>query len=220
MLVLAHRGVADRFPENSVAAFAEAGRIGADGVELDVRRSADGALVVHHDAEVPGAGPLRHLRVRDLPSGVPLLDEALDACRGMVVNVEIKSDGDGALPRAVAAALADLGWRPDVVVSSFDRGCIDAVRLADPALPVAWLLGWGSEPRRSLREAAQAGYEGVHPFHRLVDATLVGHASSAGLAVRPWTVNEPADLRAMVDYGVDAVITDRAADAIALVRGG
>jgi glycerophosphoryl diester phosphodiesterase len=219
MLVLAHRGVTDRFPENSVAAFAEARRIGVDGVELDVRRSADGALVVHHDPEVPGVGPVKDLRVRDLPPGVPLLEEALDACQGMVVNVEIKSDGDEALPRAVAAALADLGWGRQVVVSSFDRGCIDTVRLADPGLPVAWLLGWGSEPRRSLQEAVHAGYEGVHPFHRSVDSTLVRDASSAGLAVRPWTVNEPTDLRAMADYGVDAVITDRPTDAIALARG-
>lgn len=218
MLIFAHRGATDRWPENSVAAFAEARRIGADGVELDVRRSADGALVVHHDPEIRGAGPIAELRVRDLPTGVPLLDEALDACQGMVVNVEIKSDGGDALPRAVAAALAD---RPGsaVVVSSFDRDCLDAARSADPALRVAWLLGWGTELRRSLAEATRAGYEGIHPFYPSVDAELVREALAAGVAVRPWTVNDLADLRAMADYGVDAVITDRPVDALAVARG-
>lgn len=218
MLILAHRGATERWPENSVAAFAEARRLGADGVELDVRRSADGALVVHHDSEVEGAGPLGDLRVRDLPPGVPLLDEALDACQGMVVNVEIKSDGTDALPRAVAATLADLGWGAAVVVSSFDRDCLDAARRADPALRVAW-LGWGAESRTMLVEAVRAGYEGIHPFYPSVDEGLVDDALAAGVAVRPWTVNDPADLRAMADYGVDAVITDRPAEAIAVARG-
>ena len=218
MLIFAHRGATDRWPENSVAAFTEARRLGADGVELDVRRSADGALVVHHDPEIPGVGPVGDLRVRDLPAGVPLLDEALDACQGMVVNVEIKSDGGDVLPRAVAAALADR--RADsVVVSSFDRVCLDAARSADPALGVAWLTGWGTDLRSLLADATRAGYEGIHPFYPSVDAELVGEALAAGVAVRPWTVNEPADLRAMANYGVDAVITDRPVDALAVVRG-
>ena len=218
MLIFAHRGAAGRWPENSVAAFAEARRLGADGVELDVRRSADGALVVHHDPEIPGAGPVGDLRVRDLPTAVPLLDEALDACQGMVVNVEIKSDGGDALPRAVAAALGDR--RADsVVVSSFDRGCLDAARSADPALRVAWLTGWGTELRALLADAIEARYEGIHPFYPSVDARLVREALAAGVAVRPWTVNDPADLRAMANYGVDAVITDRPVEALAVARG-
>lgn len=220
MLIFAHRGATARCPENSVAAFSEARRLGADGVELDVRRSADGALVVHHDPEIHGAGLVGDLRVRDLPPGVPLLDEALDACQGMVVNVEIKSDGSDGLPRAVAATLADLGWGGAVVVSSFDRNCLDAARGADPSLRVAWLLGWESGVGSSLVEAIRAGYEGIHPFYPSVDAGLVGEALAAGVAVRPWTVNDPADLRAMADYGVDAVITDRPVDAITVVRGG
>ncbi len=219
MLIFAHRGATDHRPENSVAAFTEARRLGADGVELDVRRSADGALVVHHEPEIPGVGPVGDLRVRDLPHGVPLLDEALDGCQGMVVNVEIKSDGSDLLPRLVAATLADTGWASAAVVSSFDRGCLDAVRNVDPTLRVAWLLGWGSQVRRSLAEAAEAGYEGIHPWYPSVDAPLTAEAQAAGLAVRPWTVNEPEVLQAMVDCGVDAVITDRVVDAIAAARG-
>src|SRR5581483_725792 len=89
--VFAHRGCTEGFVENTLEAFAEARRLGADGVELDVRLTADGALAVHHDAEIAGRGPLHELGVADLPAHVPLLADALGVCEGMVVNVEIKN---------------------------------------------------------------------------------------------------------------------------------
>ena len=71
--VFAHRGCTEGFTENTLDAFAEARRVGADGVELDVRLTADGALAVHHDAEIPGHGAIADLGVADLPAHVPLL---------------------------------------------------------------------------------------------------------------------------------------------------
>src|SRR5215203_4377279 len=105
MLVLAHRGANRVAPENTVAAMQEAVDRGADGVELDVHRSADGVLVVHHDAETP-AGRLADLTtaaLRDVVPDAPMLSEVLDVCRGRLVNVEVK-DPD---PRA-ATALVEL----------------------------------------------------------------------------------------------------------------
>jgi len=218
--VLAHRGAASHFTENTVAAFAAARRIGADGVELDVRRSADGALVVHHDAEIRGAGPVTAIRARDLPAWVPHLSEALEACQGMVVNVEIKSDGGEALPRSTAAALAELGWTDRVVVSSFDAACIETVRRADSRLRVGWLVGWTVDAPASLLQAVQRDYQGIHPFVTLVNGPLVTQAHAFGLAVRVWTVNSPDDLRAMVGLGVDAVVTDRPEEALVIARNG
>ena len=91
VIVLAHRGGTGPWHENTLEAFSGALAFGADGVELDVRRSADGALVVHHDAEVAGAGPIHERRHDELPGWVPPLEEALAACDGSVVNVEIKN---------------------------------------------------------------------------------------------------------------------------------
>src|SRR5690348_11168207 len=93
-LVLAHRGANRVEPENTVAAFTRALELGADGVELDVHRTADGALVVHHDAVAPGLGLLAATpfeAVRRAAPRIPTLAEALDVCAGRFVNVEIKS---------------------------------------------------------------------------------------------------------------------------------
>ena len=78
--VFAHRGASQRAPENTVEAFRLAAELGADGVELDVRRSADGALVVHHDPHLPDGRLIAATAFADLPASVPTLAAALDAC--------------------------------------------------------------------------------------------------------------------------------------------
>ena len=92
-LVLAHRGACHRVRENTVEAFALARELGADGIELDVRRSADDVLIVHHDAEVPEVGLLAAQPfdgIRAALPWLPTLAEALEVCTGWLVNVEIK----------------------------------------------------------------------------------------------------------------------------------
>ncbi|HEX4220203.1 MAG TPA: glycerophosphodiester phosphodiesterase family protein, partial [Acidimicrobiales bacterium] len=89
MDVQAHRGSPDPSSgvlENTIEAFLRAARLGADGVELDVRLTRDGALAVHHDPVIPGAGPIADLAVGQLPGHVPLLDAVLDACTWLTVN--------------------------------------------------------------------------------------------------------------------------------------
>jgi len=121
--VFAHRGCTRGFVENTLDAFAEAHRLGADGVELDVRLTVDGGLAVHHDAEIPGLGVIGALGVADLPAHVPLLADVLAVCDGMVVNVEIKNapqDPGWDPGEAVAALTAALGGA--VEVPSVDGG--------------------------------------------------------------------------------------------------
>jgi glycerophosphoryl diester phosphodiesterase len=221
--VYAHRGYTDGFRENTLGAFAEARARGADGVELDVRRSADGALVVHHDAEIEGVGTICELGVRELPDYVPLLDAALAACEGLTVNVEIKNvpvdpgfEPDHAIAAAVVAAVRDAGWADRVIVSSFNPDTVDAVRAADGAMPVGWLLAPGADAHALLPLAAGRGYTALHPFVVGVDEALVEQAHEAGVAINTWTVNDPAGLRAMVALGVDVVITDNLVEALAL----
>jgi glycerophosphoryl diester phosphodiesterase len=213
--------------ENTLEAFAEARRLGADGVELDVRLTADGALAVHHNAEIPGLGPIHQLGVADLPAHVPLLADALAVSGGMVVNVEIKNspqdpgyDPTEAVAAWVAQAIDEAGWTGGVLVSSFQVRTLRAVQVADGRLPLGALWPIVTPPDAGLTEAVEAGFGAVHPFVTLVDAGLVARAHALGLAVNVWTVNAPDDLAALVGMEVDTVITDTLSAALAIARGG
>jgi glycerophosphoryl diester phosphodiesterase len=225
--VFAHRGCTEGFTENTIDAFAEARRLGADGVELDVHLTVDGGLAVHHDAEIPGLGLLAELGVAELPPHVPLLADVLAVCEGMVVNVEIKNapqdpgwDPAEAVAALTAAAIEEAGWTRRVIVSSFQEATLRAVQVAEGRLALGALWGFATEADAALASAAAAGFAAVHPFFVSVDRGLVERAHALGLAVNVWTVNAPQDLEAMVDAGVDTLITDRLVDALAAARDG
>jgi glycerophosphoryl diester phosphodiesterase len=203
----------------------EARRLGADGVELDVRLTADGALAVHHDADIPGLGPIAALGVADLPPHVPLLADVLAVCDGMLVNVEIKNapqdpghDPAEAVAALTAAAIEEARWTDRVLVSSFQVSTLRAVRAADGRLALGALWSFDVRPEAQLAEAVGDGFRAVHPFVSLVTADLVERAHDAGLAVNVWTVNSDDDLRSMVELEVDTVITDRLREALAFAR--
>ena len=120
--------------------------LGADGVELDVRLTADGGLAIHHDPVIDGVGAIHELAATNLPGHVPLLADALAACAGMVVNIEVKNlpDRAGVRPvRSVAAGRGRAGGGGggdgSVVVSSFWAGALTAVPAPARALrPGCW----------------------------------------------------------------------------------
>ena len=165
-LVLAHRGANRLAPENTVPAFARAVELGADGVELDIHPTIDDALVVRHDAATP-TGLLAEMTLADVRAAlpeVPTLGEALDACAGRLVNVEIKylPTEDGDPPDRMAQLLIDLlaerGGRDRVLVSSFNLASVDRVRSLAPDVRTALLtLGPGSA-------RGAAGRRGARPF--------------------------------------------------------
>jgi glycerophosphoryl diester phosphodiesterase len=213
--IYAHRGLHIGAPENSVASFAEARLAGCDGVELDVRRSRDGALVVCHDEEVPGLGPVGSLTCRELPEGLATLAEALTACEGLTVNVEIKNwpaeshyDASGALAHQVVAALDELDWLENVIISSFDLATCEAVRTAHDTVPVGWILGAGADVREAIAQSFERDLDAIHPHFSLVDEAIVSRAHGVGLAVNVWTANRPEEMARLFALDVDALITD------------
>jgi glycerophosphoryl diester phosphodiesterase len=218
--VLAHRGARRQAPENTLAAFARAVALGADGVELDVRRSADGGLVVRHDAGGP-AGVWAELTleaIRAAVPDVPVLAEALDSCRGRLVNVEIKNsrldpDWDPArtLADAVVALVGQRGHADEVLVSSFDLDSIDRVRALDPGVPTA-LLTYLGDPIAALATAAERGHAALHPnvdqLAGQMGAEVAARAHERDLEVNVWTVNDPDEIRRLAAAGVDGICTD------------
>jgi glycerophosphoryl diester phosphodiesterase len=225
--VYAHRGVTNGYVENTLEAFDEAKRLGADGVELDVRLTADGALAVHHDPVIDGLGPVAGLTVPQLLPHVPLLREALAVCEGLVVNVEIKNDpaepghdpGE-AVAAVTASSIAEAGWTDRVIVSSFQLSTLRAVQAADRGLRLGALWPFLADADAGLSSAVDEGWFSIHPFVTSITPDLVERAHQAGLAVHVWTVNAPHDLAAFVALGVDGLITDHLVEALAIARAG
>jgi len=214
-LVIAHRGASARVRENTVAAFVEARRLGADMVELDVRRTADGALAVLHDPVVPGLGPVCELAAAELPGWLPLLDAAVEACDGMQVNLELKDlpgEPGFVTDRAVAAAVAGWARAADVVdrllISSFDLAAIDRVHAIEPSVRTAWLTLAGYDQSLAAHTCVVNGHVALHPAEAAVTAALLAEAHELGLTVNTWTVDDPARMRLLAGWGVDGIVTN------------
>jgi glycerophosphoryl diester phosphodiesterase len=228
--VLGHRGspAAPGRAENSLAAVTEALRLGADGVEIDVRLSADGTLVCTHNPDAVGRTGARldvatsaSSDLLDDLGGKPLatLAEMLAAVQrfpGSRVVVEVKPVPDLAVARRTAQVLAEVlrssAGTAELTLSSFDPVLLSLVRRACADLPVRTaLLGEKADPVEAIvRRADEDGHDEVHlPLVGLRRSPrVVETARSLGLSVGCWTVNRSQDLQWVAALGVDAVITD------------
>lgn len=228
--ILGHRGARHAHPENALLAFEEALREGADGVELDVRATGDGLLVVFHDprlpreltggaADVSGAGPaLSELSASQLaqvrlPRGqtIPTLAEVLAWQRdtGAWLNVELKGDvpAPSHVVRAACALLNEHGG-DRVLISSFYPRMLVECALRAPDIPRAWLV---HAEQRLLKNAPAWSWTtaaGVHPQVEGLSATQVQRLLAEGALVNVWTVNDAADAVRLGGLGVDGLISD------------
>lgn len=222
--IYAHRGLHVVQRENTSAAFLAAKALGVTGVELDVRRTLDGKLVVHHDPVVEGAVIAQSVR-GDLPTHVEDFAKVMEACRGMRVNVEIKNikdpseptyDTEGDFARQVLSFLYESNWERSVIVSCFDEVTCALVRHLNPGVAVGWLI-WDIEFESALTRAYVLGLDAVHPHFSLVTREAMATARELGVDVNVWTVNNPRDIKAMAELGVASIITDDPALALSLV---
>lgn len=236
MRILAHRGSpTSPAAENTVAALSAALADGADGAEVDLRLTADGVLAVCHDPDLGRIGsqplPVATTPWEELRQAAPQLarvEWVLAAAGGRPLVLELKT-----APVRSAQVLVErllvlhaAGLPLDITVSSFDAALVRAVRtLAPPHLGVrtALLGDAGCLAPAVLRRAVLGGHDQVHPHvtDLLANPETVAAAREAGVAVVPWTVNAPRDLRRCALLGVAAVITDvpQAARAALAARG-
>jgi glycerophosphoryl diester phosphodiesterase len=212
-LIVAHRGASAAVPPgNTLEAFAEAVVERADWVELDVHLTADGHVVVHHDPILADGRALGELSAADLPIWIPTLTASLARCHPLAVNVEIKPDGPDALrplliERVVELLLSFDGDR-EFLVTSFDHDIVDAVRAMAPTLPTGLLTFDPTSCAAVLDRAVADGHRAINPWFAIVDRSLVERAHAAGVEVNVWTVDDPDQMRTMIDIGVDAIITN------------
>ena len=227
--IMAHRGASRAARENTIEAFRLAGPLGASWIELDVRRTADATLAVHHDPALADGRVIATLIGSDLPSHVPTLDAALTACRPLRVNIEIKNDESEpdfdarrSLAEPVVRLVRQRGEAAKVLVSSFDRAMLDRVRELAPELATAFLTSNLANPpdREALFAGLVAdGHRAVHPWWGLVDADVVAQAHAAGLIVNVWTCDHPEAIARLAGWGVDGICTNVPDVAAAVLAG-
>lgn len=208
-LVIAHRGASGHALENSCAAFREAVRLGADGVELDVHATRDGDLVVHHNPALPGQGPIADLPTEAVRScllangePIPLLAEALSAAAPLQAWIEVKAlppQFDGRLLETL-----DRAPSPDrCAVHSFDHRLIRRLGGRRPSLRLGVLMvSYLLEPTAPLHGT---GARFLWQEWSLIDRPLVDAAHAARAQVIAWTVNDRPAALALARLGVDGL---------------
>ncbi len=222
--VLAHRGACRAARENTVEAFHLAKTLGSDAVELDVRRTGDGVLVVHHDPHLPDGRAIVDVYAADLPGYIPGLGTAVDACEGMWVNVEIKNDPTepdfdptDAIADRTLAVLAERGGLDRWLISSFRLQTVDRCKALSPAIRTAWLVV--EVPDDVISTMVAHGHEALHPWFATLHRSHIDACHGAGIEVNTWTCDDRRRMAELIEWGIDGICTnvpDVARDVIAI----
>ncbi|MFQ6084893.1 MAG: glycerophosphodiester phosphodiesterase [Candidatus Bathyarchaeia archaeon] len=214
--IIAHRGASAYEPENTIRAIKKAIELGADAVEVDVRLSKDGQPVVIHDSIVDrttnGSGPvasmtLEELRALDAGKGerIPTLEEVIGSVShsvGLVVEVKIPG-----VEKKVVDILKKGGMMENSMVVSFYHRVVKAVKALAPEMRVGVIFS--SYPVSPIRLAIEASADVLLPRSDYVDNKMIQKAHKLGLAIIPWTVDDPEEARRLMAMGVDGIATNR-----------
>ncbi|QCO67566.2 glycerophosphodiester phosphodiesterase [Luteimonas yindakuii] len=230
--VTAHRGASTVAPENTLAAFQAAIDAGADAIELDVRLSADGVVVVFHDSDFRRVAgdprtvvqtPLSAMRDIDVGSWfdpafagerIATLAEALAFIDGRALAlIELKPDADNAhaLLDATLRAVERGGHDDAVMLGSLSPELVRSAREAAPELPLA-LFANAALPGTARR----TDFDMLGLNHLQIDTAALADARRRGYLLQAWTVNDPERMARYMDLGVDDISTDVPAQAVRL----
>lgn len=213
--IVGHRGASGLAPENTLSGVRRAVDVGVDSVEFDVRETADDRLVVIHDSSVDrttdgtgDVGDLTLAEIKRLDAGdgqeIPSLGEMLDevATHGVGTYVELKEAG---IAERTVAAVEERGLTSSARFTSWDPDYLEAIADSDVAIggPIDDIEA------ETFQMAADLGYGHVGIHHEDLTAELVDRVHKYGLAVTAWPVNERTAVERTVDFGVDAITTDR-----------
>lgn len=228
IMIFAHRGSRLVCPENTLSAFMDSLKAGADGIELDVHLTRDKVPVVIHDETLQrttdGSGyvylhtwkELSRLdashKFRSTHPGekIPALEEVLEWLAGnrMYLNIELKNDvlDYEGMEEIVLRLIDQHGLTERIILSSFNHNSIRKV--VETGQPVDTSILYIEKLYQPGRYAAGIGVKGLHPMFIKTDKKLVQEAFAHGLQVRPWNVNSIEDLSKVFDLGLNCFFTD------------
>ena len=208
--VVGHRGWPSRYPDNTLSGFIAAATV-ADMIELDVRRSGDGKLVLSHDQVLGGhlvsETPWSTLCLLDLGDfhHPALLDEALAALPATPVQMEIKNlpIDTGFEPDHRLALEAAERTRPGDIVTSFNPETVATVRRVFPDVPTGLVITAGVALDEAVKHCLDVGHSALVPHH-----SMITEPPDVGIDIYTWTVNDPVRVRELAELGVTGIITD------------
>ena len=242
--VFAHRGGAALRPENTILAFDHGLALGADGIEFDVHLSRDGVVVVQHDTTLErttnGTGPIAARTAdelarldagynfpgfRGVTGGIPRLTDVLSRYRDSRFIIELKVNAPELAHRTIDAVRA-AGAVERTSLGSFGTRVLRAARAYEPRIRT----GASQEETRLALYRSWVRWPVRHPRYqefqvpeqsgstRVVSPRFVRYAHEAGVSVAVWTVNDEADMRRLLSWGVDGLISDRPDLALEVTR--
>ena len=219
-LKIGHRGAKGYEPENTLLSFQKAMDLEVDGIELDVHLSADGELMVIHDATIDrtanGNGVVKELSLRELKAfrieeewEIPTLTEVFDLVnRKCFLNIELKTyETAEKVVTLIEKYVSEKDWQySDFLVSSFDWNAVRQVAFLNPKIPIGVITGTDLELAFAFAKFIQA--KSIHPhFHLLNQENTIG-MQEKGFKIFPWTVNEQEDIQKIKALNVNGIITD------------
>jgi glycerophosphoryl diester phosphodiesterase len=215
VLRIGHRGAAGHAPENTLTAIRKGIALGVNFVEVDVRRTADGVLVVLHDETVNrttnGKGRADRMCLRDikkLDAGdgehIPTLEEVLKVAAGKTgLMLELKIRGAA---QQTVETVREAGFRDSVIYASFLHDELQHVRTVDPEAP--FMVLFGGLPRASVVHAIKYGSSYVGLRHDKATRGLVDSFHRSSLRVFVYTADDPSDIQHALSLDVDGVISN------------
>jgi glycerophosphoryl diester phosphodiesterase len=220
MLKIGHRGAKGYAPENTLLSFQKAIEMGVDGIELDVHLSADGEIMVIHDATIDrttnGQGIVNSLSLRELKSfriekehEIPTLIEVLNLVnKRCIINIELKGKGT-AIPvvALIEKYVLEKNWQyPHFLISSFDWVSLLDIHLAKPLIPLGVLTEYDVDLAFAFAKYIQA--QSIHSYFHLLSKEKTAKMQEEGLQVIAWTVNEEEDIQKIKSFHINGIITD------------
>ncbi|MFV8343426.1 glycerophosphodiester phosphodiesterase [Flavobacterium sp. XS2P39] len=229
MLKIGHRGLKGYAPENTLVSFQKALEMQVDGIELDVHLSADGELMVIHDATIDrttnGTGFVNKLSLRELKafriSGatdarlleeqaqqIPTLSEVFDLVnQDSFINIELKSYETAEKVVSLIEKYTKKGWKYDrFLISSFDWNALQQVAFLNDKIPIGVLTESNLDLALAFAKFIQA--KSIHPHFHLLTKENTAQMQKKGLQVFPWTINESEDIQKIKAFNVTGIITD------------
>ena len=243
--VIAHRGISGKAPENTLASFARAlDTPGIDMIELDVRLSKEGEVIVLHDRSLQrtttGNGLARRYGLEELKrldagswfdpryrtERIPTLAEVFDLVQKRYwVNVELKYDAgtrhpEGMLERKVLDVINTCGYRDHVLCSSFSGSVRSRLRQLDGAIKIGVIYNiYRDFGRLPSALAAPSGAVVFVCAKYELSKRVVRDARAHGIAVYVYTLNSIHDARRMMDLGIAGLMSDNADDLVPDLAG-